>query len=97
MFYTANLVFTISLFLYFQDNALEAGIEKINNILETFMGINDSELARQIWDLSVGKQNSMDFAESVDDSDLATFEFADDLIIELWGAITDARDGRLKS
>lgn len=61
------------------------------------MGINDSELARQIWDLSVGKQNSADFADAVDDSDLAAFEFADDLIIELWGAITDARDGRLRS
>lgn len=81
----------------FQDDALDAGIEKINNILESFMGINDSELARQIWDLSVGKQNSMDFAEAMDESELAAFEFTDELIIELWGAVTDARDGRLKS
>ncbi|KAJ8981648.1 hypothetical protein NQ317_000876 [Molorchus minor] len=44
-----------------QDDALDAGIEKINNILESFMGINDSELATQIWELSDGKQNSMDF------------------------------------
>lgn len=58
------------------------------------MGINDSDLARQIWDLSVGKKNSMDFIEAVDDSDLAAFEFTDELIIELWGAVTDARDGR---
>nr|CAH7761376.1 unnamed protein product [Callosobruchus chinensis] len=79
-----------------QDDALEAGIEKINSILESFMGINDSELATQIWELSVGKKNSMDFAEAVDDSDLACFEFTDELIIEIWGAITDARDGRLK-
>ncbi|XP_072396557.1 PDZ domain-containing protein GIPC1-like [Diabrotica undecimpunctata] len=79
-----------------QDSVMDAGVEKINNILESLMGINDSELATQIWELSVGKQNSMDFAESVDESDLATFEFTDEIIIELWGAITDARDGRLK-
>lgn len=74
---------------------MDAGVEKINNILESFMGINDSELSAQIWELSVGKQNSMDFAESIDESDLAVFEFSDEIIIELWGAITDARDGRL--
>lgn len=80
----------------FQDDALDLGVEKINSILESFMGINDSELATQIWELSVGKENSMDFAEAIDDSDLATFEFTDDLIIEIWGAITDARDGRIR-
>ncbi|XP_019881863.1 PDZ domain-containing protein GIPC1 [Aethina tumida] len=77
-----------------QDDALDAGIEKINGILETFMGINDSELATQIWEMSVGKSNSMDFAEAIDESELASFEFSDDIIIELWGVITDARDGR---
>ncbi|KAJ8910513.1 hypothetical protein NQ315_002455 [Exocentrus adspersus] len=79
-----------------QDDALDAGIEKINNILESFMGINDSELATQIWELSDGKNNSMDFAEAIDESELQAFQFTDELIIELWGAITDARDGRLK-
>ncbi|XP_074036397.1 PDZ domain-containing protein GIPC-like protein kermit [Leptinotarsa decemlineata] len=78
-----------------RDDALDTGIEKINNILESFMGINDSELANQIWDMSKGKENSMDFAEAIDDSDLASFEFTDELIIELWGVITDARAGRL--
>lgn len=33
----------------------------------------------------------MDFAEAIDSSDLEAFEFTDDFIIELWGAITDAR------
>ncbi|KAF7280415.1 PDZ domain-containing protein GIPC-like protein kermit [Rhynchophorus ferrugineus] len=79
-----------------QDDAMDAGIDKINSILESFMGINDSELATQIWELSEGKKNSMDFAEAVDDSDLAAFGFSDDLIIELWGCITDARQGRIK-
>ncbi|CAG9863111.1 unnamed protein product [Phyllotreta striolata] len=78
-----------------QDSTMDAGVDKINNILESFMGINDSELATQIWELSLDKGNSMDFAEAIDNSDLAAFEFNDDVIIELWGAVTDARDGRI--
>lgn len=82
--------------LKFQDDAMDVGIEKINGVLESFMGINDSELATQIWELSANKLNSMEFAEAIDDSDLAAFEFTDELIIELWGCVTDARQGRLK-
>ncbi|XP_061395866.1 PDZ domain-containing protein GIPC3-like [Musca vetustissima] len=73
------------------DDSTQAGIEAINNLLESFMGINDAELATQIWDLGADKTNSMDFAEAIDNSDLESFGFTDDFIIELWGAITDAR------
>lgn len=50
----------------------------------------------QIWELGVNQTNSMDFAEAIDSSDLEAFGFTDDFIIELWGAITDARQGRFK-
>ncbi|XP_036331917.1 PDZ domain-containing protein GIPC3-like [Rhagoletis pomonella] len=73
------------------DESTQSGIEAINNLLESFMGINDTELATQIWDLGANKSNSMDFAEAIDNSDLESFGFTDDFIIELWGAITDAR------
>ncbi|XP_030554826.1 PDZ domain-containing protein GIPC3 [Drosophila novamexicana] len=73
------------------DEATTAGVEAINNLLESFMGINDTELASQIWELGDKKSNSMDFAEAIDSSDLESFGFTDDFIIELWGAITDAR------
>ncbi|XP_023172833.1 PDZ domain-containing protein GIPC3 [Drosophila hydei] len=73
------------------DEATKAGVEAINGLLESFMGINDTELASQIWELGDNKSNSMDFAEAIDSSDLESFGFTDDFIIELWGAITDAR------
>lgn len=78
-----------------KDDAMDLGVEKINAILENFLGINDEDLATQIWDAANGKTNSMDFAEAIDNSDLDELGFTDDLVIELWGAITDARDGRL--
>ncbi|KAJ0179847.1 hypothetical protein K1T71_004438 [Dendrolimus kikuchii] len=77
------------------DDRSKAGIEKINGLLESFMGINDSELATQMWDLADGKNNSMQLAEAIDNSDLQEFGFTDEFIIELWGVITDARSGRL--
>ena len=52
--------------------------------------------AAQIWDLGQKKQNTMEFAEAVDESDLESFGFTDDFIFELWGAITDAKSGRAK-
>lgn len=70
--------------------------EKINSLLENFMGINDNDLAAQIWELGQRAQNTMEFAEAVDESDLEAFGFTDDFIFELWGAITDAKAGRLK-
>nr|CAD7603274.1 unnamed protein product [Timema genevievae] len=78
------------------DDTQTVGIENINNLLESFMGINDAELATEIWELSTAKTNSMDFAEAIDNSELEEFGFTDDFIIELWGVITDARAGRLK-
>ncbi|XP_076236345.1 PDZ domain-containing protein GIPC-like protein kermit [Calliopsis andreniformis] len=76
------------------DDVATIGIEKINVILESFMGIYDTELATQIWELAEDKCNSIDFAEAIDNSDLEAFGFTDDFVIELWGAVTDARAGR---
>lgn len=120
------------------DESTQLGIDSINVLLDSFMGINDSELAMQvilllyiyihvvqvweraennlsegnfssflsiiffflfsfdfylhkIWELADNKTNSMDFAEAIDNSDLEAFGFTDDFIIELWGAVTDAR------
>lgn len=37
------------------DEKSKAGIEKINGLLELFMGVSDTELATQMWDLADGK------------------------------------------
>jgi len=79
------------------DNSRTLAEENINKLLETFMGINDSELASQIYDLAEDKTNTMELAEAIDNSDLEAFGFTDDFIFELWGAITDAKSGRAKT
>lgn len=76
------------------DDIATIAVGKINTILENFMGIYDTELATRIWELAEGKFNSIDFAEAIDNSELEDFGFTEDFVIELWGAITDARAGR---
>jgi len=76
------------------DNLRTKAEESINTLLENYMGINDTELASQIWELSQGKSNTMELAEAIDSSELEAFGFTDDFIFELWGAITDAKSGR---
>ncbi|CAG0902016.1 unnamed protein product [Darwinula stevensoni] len=78
------------------DDVVQAAVSKINNLLENFLGINDTELATQIWELAQGKANTMEFAEAIDNSDLEAFGFTDDFIIELWGVVSDAKSGRLR-
>lgn len=78
------------------DDVVNVATEKINNLLESFMGINDAELAQTIWEYGNAKDNPHDFTETMDNSDLGAFGFTDDFIFDLWGAITDAKQGRLK-
>ncbi|ESO92646.1 hypothetical protein LOTGIDRAFT_120670 [Lottia gigantea] len=70
--------------------------DKINNLLESYMGINDTELAQNIYEIGDKCDNPHDFACSVDDSDMKDFGFTDTFIFDLWGAITDAKSGILK-
>lgn len=51
--------------------------------------------ATRIWELSDGVKNSVDFAEVIANSDVEELCFTDEFVIELWGVITDVRDGRL--
>lgn len=78
------------------DDVVNVATDKINNLLESFMGINDTELAQSIWEIGSKVDNPHDFAVQVDESDLQMFGFTDDFIFDLWGAISDAKTGRLK-
>lgn len=70
-------------------------IEKINKVLDKFMEINDSELAQSIWELGEEVDNPSTFTSRINESELAVFEFHQDIIFDLWGAISDAKSGRL--
>ncbi|CAF4310304.1 unnamed protein product, partial [Rotaria sordida] len=60
------------------DDIMVKVIDRINGLLETYMGIHDSDLAQQIWDLSENKKNPSDFAMAIDESEIGTFNFTDE-------------------
>ncbi|KAL8570714.1 PDZ domain-containing protein gipc1 [Nucella lapillus] len=77
------------------DDVVNVAVDKINGLLESFMGINDTELSQTIWEIGSKADNPHDFTVGMDDSDLRDFGFTDDFIFDLWGAISDAKSGRL--
>lgn len=72
-------------------------IEKINVLLESFMGIHDNELATQIWETGSTHGNPHDFVMAIGDSDLQIFGFNEDLLFDLWGVINDSKTGQTNS
>ncbi len=79
-----------------KDDAVELAVAKINSLLELFMGIHDSELAQTIWEIGRNYLNPHEFCEKVNESEIADFGFSEDFIFDLWGAINDAKSGRLQ-
>ncbi|OWF35522.1 PDZ domain-containing protein GIPC1-like [Mizuhopecten yessoensis] len=78
------------------DDVINVAVDKINGLLESFMGINDSELATTIWEMGSASENPHDFTTKIDESEIKDFGFTDDFIFDLWGAISDAKQGRLQ-
>lgn len=53
--------------------------------------------AQTIWETGHQMNNPSEFAVAIDNSDLRDFGFTESFIFDLWGAISDAKQGRLKS
>lgn len=63
-------------------------IDKINSILECFLGINDNALAIQIYRLAKDNKDSYQgFAEAIKNSELSIFKFSDDIETLLWKCV----------
>ncbi|XP_072347021.1 PDZ domain-containing protein GIPC1-like [Scyliorhinus torazame] len=70
----------------------EKAIEKVDDLLESYMGIRDTELAATMVDLGK-KKNPDEFAQALDE-ELGDFAFPDEFVFDVWGAIGDAKAGR---
>ncbi|XP_068128346.1 PDZ domain-containing protein GIPC1-like isoform X2 [Hyperolius riggenbachi] len=71
----------------------EKAIQKVDDLLESYMGIRDSELAGTMVELGMDKQNPDDFSQALDRT-LGDFAFPDEFVFDVWGAIGDAKAGR---
>ncbi|XP_064372123.1 PDZ domain-containing protein GIPC2 [Dromaius novaehollandiae] len=75
--------------------AEEKAIKKVDELLETYMGIRDLELAATMVEAGRDKKNPDEFATALDET-LGDFAFPDEFVFDVWGAIGDAKQGRLE-
>ncbi|XP_023559058.1 PDZ domain-containing protein GIPC2 isoform X2 [Octodon degus] len=65
-------------------------IEKIDNLLELYMGIRDIDLATTMFEAGKDKGNPDEFAVTLDET-LGDFAFPDEFVFDVWGAVGEAR------
>ncbi|XP_068958347.1 PDZ domain-containing protein GIPC2 isoform X3 [Petaurus breviceps papuanus] len=73
----------------------EKAIKKVDCLLELYLGIRDIELATTIFEVGKDKLNPDEFAVALDEA-LGDFAFPDEFVFDVWGAIGDAKQGRLQ-
>jgi len=50
--------------------------------------------AQTIWEIGNQVKNPSEFAVAIGNSDLCDFGFTDSFMFDLWGAVSDAQQGR---
>ncbi|XP_077056820.1 PDZ domain-containing protein GIPC2 [Siphateles boraxobius] len=71
----------------------EKAVKKVDDLLESYMGIRDTELAATMVEVGRDKKNPDEFAMALDQA-LGDFAFPDEFVFDVWGAIGDAKQGR---
>ncbi|XP_016344920.1 PDZ domain-containing protein GIPC1-like [Sinocyclocheilus anshuiensis] len=71
----------------------EKAVKKVDDLLESYMGIRDTELAATMVEVGREKKNPDEFAMALDEA-LGDFAFPDEFVFDVWGAIGDAKQGR---
>ncbi|XP_023266660.1 PDZ domain-containing protein GIPC2 isoform X2 [Seriola lalandi dorsalis] len=71
----------------------EKAVKKVDDLLESYMGIRDTELAATMVEVGRDKKNPDEFAMALDET-LGDFAFPDEFVFDVWGAIGDAKQGR---
>ncbi|KAJ8270150.1 hypothetical protein GJAV_G00110910 [Gymnothorax javanicus] len=71
----------------------EKAVRKVDDLLESYMGIRDMELAATMVEVGKDKVNPDEFAMALDEA-LGDFAFPDEFVFDVWGAIGDAKQGR---
>jgi len=62
-------------------------IQKVNELLEAFIGIHDLELAQHLLEISQHSQSVQDLASAINESDLEMFLFPEDFVMKLFNII----------
>ncbi|XP_075759406.1 PDZ domain-containing protein GIPC3 isoform X2 [Pelodiscus sinensis] len=71
----------------------EEAARRVDDLLESYMGIRDVELASTMVEVAQARRSPVDFAKGLD-SVLGEFAFPGEFVAEVWAAISGAKGGR---
>lgn len=69
----------------------EEATQRVDDLLESYMGIRDPELASTMVETSKKTASVQEFARHLD-SVLGEFAFPDEFVVEVWAALGEARE-----
>ncbi|CAD6199062.1 unnamed protein product [Caenorhabditis auriculariae] len=75
-----------------EDKAPETAIiEKLNDVFDSYLGVQDDQLAARVWETAAKCSTLWELNEAIQNSDLNVFEFPDGLVFDMWGIISDLK------
>ncbi|VDM54156.1 unnamed protein product [Angiostrongylus costaricensis] len=75
-------------------------ISRLNEILDSYLGVQDDGMARALWELALSCETLPDMSKAVKESELSVFDFPEELVFDMWGVVGDSRrtgDNQAKS
>ncbi|KAJ1348563.1 hypothetical protein KIN20_003895 [Parelaphostrongylus tenuis] len=66
-------------------------IGRLNEILDSYLGVQDDQMAQTLWELALSCETLPDMNKAVRESQLSVFDFPDELIFDMWGVVSDSR------
>ncbi|KHJ75772.1 PDZ/DHR/GLGF domain protein [Oesophagostomum dentatum] len=66
-------------------------IKRLNEVLDSYLGVQDDQMAQALWDLALTCETLPELTKAVRESELSVFGFPDDLILDIWGILSDWR------
>ncbi|PIO73011.1 hypothetical protein TELCIR_05032 [Teladorsagia circumcincta] len=66
-------------------------IGRLNDILDSYLGVQDDQMAQSLWDLAMSCETLPQMNKAVRESELSVFEFPEELVFDMWGVVGDWR------
>ncbi|VDO39428.1 unnamed protein product [Haemonchus placei] len=71
-------------------------IGRLNDILDSYLGVQDDQLAQSLWDMAMTCKTLPQMNKAVRESELSVFDFPEELVFDMWGVVGDWRRSKEK-
>uniref|UniRef100_A0A1I7XJB8 PWI domain-containing protein n=1 Tax=Heterorhabditis bacteriophora TaxID=37862 RepID=A0A1I7XJB8_HETBA len=64
-------------------------IDCLNEIFDSYLGVQDDQLAQSVWDMVLSCPTLQDMSKAIKESELKMFDFPEELVFDMWGVVSD--------